>query len=392
MSIRLAYLSNGKLFFAEDGINFRSIDSKFAMDAKTKALEIQQRNEWKTKGRGAQFRGLSPWGAGELEPANLMVNFTGVIPANSKGEKIIYAIETDTIGGLFQYDYKNDSEKRLIHKEKFNIRDINKQPKTNKIVCSLIYSNGISNIALIENAFKDVRQITEGDSLDELPSWATTSKESIVFQSSGIARNQDGYFVGIGPYAIQYLNVETLEMRTILEDMKHDFLQPKYNSKGELFCIKRPYENNWNKSVSPFKVLKDLLFFPFRLLRAVFHYLNFFSLMYSQKPLTTAGNPKVEGPSPKNIVLHGKMIDIQKAMSKASKNEEAVSLVPKSWELVKITDGGFETLAKSVVSFDIGSDDTIVYTNGTSIYTIDADKQIKFLTKGSLIQQIIVIP
>lgn len=389
MSLKLAYLSMGQLFFAADGLRFQSLDSKFALDAKIKAIEIQQRNEWKTKGRGAQFRGISPWGSDEIDPANMKVLFTSVIPS-SKDEKIIYSLETDSIGGIFEYNTKTQFEKRLIHKENFHIKDLAKHPKLNKVLCSYVYSNGISNISIIENSYKNVRQITEGDSLDEAPTWFVDSKDEIVFQSAGIARNQEGYFVGIGPYSIQKLNIVTGMMETILEDMNHDFLLPKYNSKGELLFIKRPYENDWNKSASPIKVLKDFVFFPFRLLRAIFHYLNFFSMMYSQKPLTTADNPKIQGPSPKTMFLHGRAIDIQKAMSKANKNEDAQSLVPKTWKLFKLSESGMETLAEGVASFDISKNDEVFYTDGTTIFTIDRNQKSQKITKGNLIQQIII--
>ena len=38
--------------------------------------------------------------------------------------------------------------------------------------------------------------------------------------------------------------------------------------------------------------LKDTLLMPFRLLKAVFGYLNFFSMVYGKEPLRSAGGPR----------------------------------------------------------------------------------------------------
>jgi hypothetical protein len=113
--------------------------------------------------------------------------------------------------------------------------------------------------------------------------------------------------------------------------------------------------------------------FPFRLLRAVFHYLNFFSLMYTRKPLTSASGPKVEADW-KNILVQGKRIDAEKALREARAVHGVSSLVPADWQLVRRSPHGAEqVLETSVASYDIGADGAVVYTNGRGVFAIEQD-------------------
>ncbi len=75
---------------------------------------------------------------------------------------------------------------------------------------------------------------------------------------------------------------------------------------GHLYYIRRPYEVS---HFSPRTALLDLVLFPFRLLRAVFHFLNFFSLVYSRKPLTTASGPKLNHEQQFILLLKDKLIE-----------------------------------------------------------------------------------
>ncbi|MFX5595148.1 hypothetical protein ABTD92_21070, partial [Acinetobacter baumannii] len=81
----------------------------------------------------------------------------------------------------------------------------------------------------------------------------------------------------------------------------------------------------------------------FRLLRAVFHYLNFFSLMYSRKPLTSASGPALNADL-KEIILKGKRIDAEKALLNENKINGVPSLVPASWQLISRDQQGNETV------------------------------------------------
>ncbi|WP_421657072.1 hypothetical protein [Leptothermofonsia sp. ETS-13] len=50
-----------------------------------------------------------------------------------------------------------------------------------------------------------------------------------------------------------------------------------------------------------------------------------------------------------------------------------------------------EVLAEGVLSYDLALDDTIVYTNGSAIYTIHSDGTRERSLTGNLIESVIVI-
>ncbi len=112
-------------------------------------------------------------------------------------------------------------------------------------------------------------------------------------------------------------------------------------------------------------------------------------MTFSQKPLTTASGPKIEGDDEQTLMLRGRVIDAKKIMQEAKDSKETPALVPKNWELIRRTQAGDETvLAKSVAAFDIAGDGSILYSNGSAIYTIGHDGKSTRIMKGKFIEQL----
>jgi hypothetical protein len=178
-----------------------------------------------------------------------------------------------------------------------------------------------------------------------------------------------------------------------LEDEAYDYLCPRINKQGDLFFIRRPYEPPFKRSYPLHKQVLDIVLFPYRLARAIFHYLNFFSITFSKKPLTTASGPKIEGMDEKSLFLRGRMIDTERFLQEQNKKGETVSLVPNNWQLVRRTaDGKETTLADAVLSYDFDASDSVVYSTGVAVYQIDGDgKNKKQLFKDKLVETVVTI-
>ena len=376
----LAYLSGGKLFVSHGGAAFRAVESEFVEGMKGRLQSIQKRNEWKTSGTGAQFMGVRPSLDG-ADPSGLVCRFTGMSLCG--GSQLRYSLQTESVGGLFDYSVSEREEKRILHKEYFNVSDIDVHPETGETVCSAAFNTGVTNIALVSG--NSVEQLTEGDSFDEAPRWIPGSKGRIVFQSAGIARSGEGFYAGHGNTCVMTLDLRAGTLETALEDPAFDFLAPQYDENGSLYCIRRRYEENANR-VTLLSSLKDLLFFPVRIVRAVVGYLNFFSMIYSKEPLITAGGNGKKGPDPKTVFLHGRMIDVDKQMKKAEKGDG--SLIPSDWELVRIAaDGSMKVIAQGVASFDLCGGE-VVYSNGTKVFHVAADGTKSRIAEGSCIEKL----
>jgi hypothetical protein len=384
---KLAYIAQGKLFQLSGNSPLEQIQSPFAQKIIDQTLRIQQNNAWKTEGSDSHFGGSVLWGVDCVDANAVKVNITSASRCLDNNN-LYYVLESDAAGGLFAYNCDTKEEIRLFHKEKFKARDLDLNRETREFICSQQFANGTANIILIDKEGTGLSEITQGDSIDESPSWIPGQQRRILFQSSGIARNSNGYAVGKGAASIQALDLDDHQMTTVLENDRYDYIQPKIGADGNLYYIRRPYEMN---PYRPQTVILDFFLFPFRLMRAVFHYLNFFSLVYSQKPLTTAAGPKMQQDDLKTIILKGKIIDAEKALRTGAKIMGVPSLVPSSWELIRRNENQREEIvAKHVAAFDISDDGTVIYSNGYGIFELNSQKRQSLLLKDRLIENLII--
>jgi hypothetical protein len=384
----LAYLSLGKMFVKDNGEPARQVDSKFGASVRQRALELQRRHSWKTQGRGAQFmRGGALWGA-TPETNELPVTVSGISRGFASGE-IFYSLVTPEVSGLFALREGLTEEQRLLHTADFQVREVCASERAQKLAFVMGHSNGISSIAVIGAAGEEMAEVTQGDSVDQAPSWVPDSATEILFQSAGIGRNQAGIAVGRGPFVIEKLNLENGSIETLVEENGFDLLAPRQGTDGSLWYIKRPYTPP-NAKAHPFRVLLDFVFFPFRLLFAIFQYLNFFSAKYTGNFLVTQGGARQREADIRQMMIWGNLIEAGKQRGKDE--EETPALVPSSWQLIRQgSDGKRETVASGVVSFDLEPDGSVVYSNGRAVYGRSASGETTRLDKGEFILQVISI-
>lgn len=385
MSLKIAYLSQGRLYVKEGNLATQEIVCQFGQDMIDRATRRFRDTEWKRQNQGAMFNAF--WTT-DQDPSQIRVNITAVTAGDADNE-LLFALGANDIGGLFVHNLEDQAERRLVHKQDFRIRDLTRHPEIEDLVaCSHYLEDGSASIGLVRKY--NVMHVTEGDSIDEAPSWIPGNHRRLLFQSAGIGRGNGGYVIGWGPFVIQKLDLDRGAMETLKENPKFDFLLPRMDKYGNLYFIRRPYvgtqrRNSWSQR------LNDIVLFPFRILRMLFDFLNFQSMMYSRKPLTTSGGPQLEGEDIKTVFLRGRRIDVEKALQQAKRNDDAPALVPKSWELVKRTETGEETvLAKHVAAYDVNTEGELIYSNGTAIYQLTHGKP-ELLVKGQLIDGVFVL-
>lgn len=358
----LAWLAGGKLFCKTDQGSPKQIHSPYITEVENRIARSKEKNAWK---QGTSF---------QVSASRDLRQFNGDGPTITvssalflKDRTLLYFLRDEGIGGLFSYDLDTGVELRIVHRQYLDLADLFLDQGGSKLVCTSAGRDGTSNIATLDIEGNGYRELTGGDTADAAPSWVPGDENVVLFQSAGLARNEQGYVVAQGHTTIQKLNVRSGIIDTVLESPQHDFMQPRVCEQGNLHFIRRPYEL---PHYSTQNVLLDTLLFPFRLLRAVFHYLNFFSLMYSRKPLTGATGPAVHADI-KDIVLKGRRIDAEKALREENAINGVPSLVPRSWELVRRNAQGNETvLATNVASYDLLAGGAIVYSNGRAAFML----------------------
>jgi hypothetical protein len=223
--------------------------------------------------------------------------------------------------------------------------------------------------------------------VDTAPRWIPGADRKVVFQSAGVGRNKHGHFAGLGPFSIQRLDLDSGEMETLLEDSAYDFVAPHFDAKGNLYCIRRPHRTG--REVTVLGSLKDLFLMPVRLLRAIFGWINIFSILYGGKPLTPAGGAKGKPMDMKKMMIWGNIVSSQQV---TDAREESPGLVPRSWQLIRLKLGADpEVMAKGVLAFDLASDGSVLFTNGNTIQLLTPNGKTSLIARDEMVEQVAVL-
>jgi hypothetical protein len=331
----------------------------------------KEANAWKENtSLGTSFTGRTK------ESLNDQANIKFIAAEFINQDKLLYFLADDSMGGLFEFDFSTKEEKRLIHKQNLTYQNLAYNNNSQKILFAQQYKNSIGNIGICTTDGSDAKELTGGDTMDSAPCWVQDTTDQILFQSSGLARGEHGHVIAYGPSAIMMLDISDQKITPVLENDSFDFLSPKVAKNGDLYFIRRPYIQ---PEYSYGNAFIDIVALPFRLLRTLFHYLNFISLVYSEKPLTSASGPKVTADL-KNILLKGKQINAEKALKTETRINGIPSLVPKTWQLIRKSRNGKElVIASNVASFYLTEEDSVVYSNGLGVFKInDGSSQVIF--------------
>ena len=375
-----AFLSNGLLFYRERGGEVKQLHSAYAQESLDRRERARERHSWK---QGTSF-GIAAGGNMRSFDAGDKPLLATSAAFEANGD-LLYFLKDEGTGGLFRRVAASGNELRVLHRQNLNLSDLSPSPDGGTLAASSQQSAGVANIVLLNSDGSKYREATGGDTIDAAPAWIPGAPRRLLFQSSGLARNEQGYIVAQGHASIQMLDMASGSVTPTLENPRFDYLKPHVSPKGDLLFIRRPYEA---PRYGAGNILMDTLLFPFRLLRAVFHWLNFFSLMYTRKPLTSASGPAVQADL-KSILLQGRRIDAEKALRSERPVHGVPSLVPSTWELVSRTPEGAErVLATNVASYDISPDGTIVYSNGRGVFVLGRDGSAALALKDELIAEV----
>ena len=385
MQLSIAYLARGQLRLKEGTGPARNLESRYGETIREKLLKSQQRHAWKSGGGGFLASEML-WGKAGLGNRPIPVNLTSLCSGNVAGH-LLYTLESESLCGLLSVENSGENERRLWNNNNIKIRHLSLS-SNGDLACGIENQNGTANIGvmLYENA--GLREITEGDSFDTAPSWIPGQERELVFQSAGVGRTKDGHVAGLGPFHIQKLVLATGDMSTLLEDSQFDFLAPRAASSGVLYCIQRPHQTG--REFKPLAVIKDILLLPFRLIWAVFQFLNFFSMLFGSKKLTPSANvpAQMKQMDPKQMILWGNLIQAQKENA----DGKAQTIVPSTWKLIRKEPGkDVEILAQSVACFDVAADGVIVFSDGTKIVSLQNGKE-TVLGSDELVEQIAILP
>ena len=370
------FIAEGQLACADAQGEPRAIHSPFVQEAVQRSERSRQLDGWKTAqsddDRGRMVPRATLWGTGGGGRTPVTHRFRYVTRAE---DSLFYVISVGVGTGLFRYYPNEQREVRLFHGAAMHCLGIAYDKASNHVVLAAGNADGTAALEMVDPEGRRRGQVTGGDAIDAAPSVSAREPGIVYYQSSGVARHaQTGHAAAIGPAALLRLDTRTAQLSTVLEDRDTDYLAPREDRSGNLWFIRRPYEKTAGEvAVS---AGKDALMFPWRVAKGVFGFLDAFSKIYGREPMRPSGGPQSNNLQPDmgSLWLHGRMVAINDVRYDTGRGG---GLVPGTWELVcRNRKGQDYVAARHVVSFDVGADDTVVYSNGFEIFRlVDGDWQ-----------------
>ena len=365
------YVTGGKLFGAVNGTSKR-IPCGAIDNYRHTILEIQRKKEWKTQGTGAHFMGAS---APRFEEKDINAGVEAVVSVND--ERLIYAstLERDCAIYAKNPNESADAEEYITRLTNTRIYSMDYDPIDKLIVVSASDGYLEKHLALCNEEKANYRMITEGDCVDITPSFSRKNNNIVYFSSAGFYIDRKRGGAVFSSYAICTYDLILNELQEVLSDEKYDYISPQQTADGELYCIRRVKQ----QSLGGGKILLDILLAPFRFLRAVFGWANFFSQRYSGESLVkgkTDPNPaKNRDKSEREIFIEDNLINVEKVYKENMlAGEKYPGIAPKSWELVSFeADGKVEVVKRGVLDYCFDRNGLLIYSNGKYIITVQPD-------------------
>lgn len=362
MARRVLFAAKNKLGLLESA-RLSLAESQYLDNYRRNREQIRRKRAWKSEGTGAAFRGdVDPFHNMDLDELVESASVNG-LSFTGEDDRIVYSVSIEHSSGVFFKNPSdvNEAEGHIIHDNGLSFHSLDYNQATGEIAVAICEGGIEKHIALLDARRSSYRPITEGDSLDENPVWCRHSR-AIYYDSSGIGRNLNGRIVGFGPRTINRLDLETGELDEIVSMPRFDCFSPRIDGDGHLYFLRRPCRSSRRGPA-----LKDLLFIPARLLKAVFGWLQFFTMRNTGEPLLTSGpNPGKAGRNSREVLIDGNLVNAEKTLREnSSKGDTYPGIAPRSWELVKLGPNGEHLILRAgVLDFDVNSVGEIVYSNG----------------------------
>jgi hypothetical protein len=372
------YIAEGGLHGTDAGGATRTVQSPFVQEALQRNERARQLDGWKTAqpdddGGGRMVPRAVLWGSGRSGGGALTHRFRYV----TRGDvaSLYYVIFVGNATALFRYFPQQDREIRLFHGAAMQCLGLAFDPASQHLVLAAGNADGTASLEMVDGEGRRRGPITGGDAIDAAPSVSARDPGTVYYQSSGVARHaQTGQAAAIGPAALLKLDTKTANLATVLEHKDYDFLAPREDRSGNLWFIRRPYEKTAGEVA--LSAGKDAIMFPWRVAKGVFGFLDVFSKIYGREPMKPSGGPQHTNLKPDmgSMFLHGRMVALNEVRYDTGRGG---GLVPGSWELVcRNRKGQDYVAARHVVSFDVGDDDRVIYSNGFAVFRlVDGDWQ-----------------
>lgn len=364
---KLCY-GDGEKIGVFDGETVSLYESEYILHYREYAQTRVKNDEWKFGGDGARFRGdYDLYNARREETVEASVN--GVAWQDGK---VLYSFTVNGSSGVYRKDV-GDKKSREEHILSTSDEEILSLSLAGDLLAVTVRRDGAtSSVGTLDLKTSELRTLTEGDARDADPCFSPREPNLIYFDSAGVGRNAQGEFTGsYAPAAICALDLDAMEIKEAAGDKKCALVKPKFSREGELYYIKRP-----NRPEKSGNIFVDILLFPFRILKAIFGFLQAFVAIFGHTSLTSqteGGENPARGrkTDARKLWLDGALLDADREYKRNAKKQKGdAGFIPMSWKLVKRTPQGEETIKSGVCDYALCKDGGVYCTNGRHIFYV----------------------
>lgn len=382
--MRAYFVSEGRLFLLEDGA-VRELPNGILERAVERLTAAARREEWKTTGAGARFLGTE--GDSRSAEERIAAMQTAIGGLAMQGDRLAFSLTVDGVSGIYTKRTPDDTDEGILYSHASQVfGDL--AEAADGLLLSVAYA-GRSHIALLRTGSRSLELLTDGATVDTHPTADPRNERILYFSSAGLAEGEEDeeephslsdIFLqmsrssaarAIGPAAILRMDLDTRSLSELLSDPGYDYLKPTAEADGSLCYLRRPYRGEEDGS-GALGCLTDILLLPWRLLRAIFGFFNFFTLKYSGKPLSR-GASAAKHRDERDVFLEGNRFEAEREL-KRNRNDPYPGIIPRSYELRRRTPEGEDLLlANGVYDYTCAKDGSILYSNGTAILRLAPD-------------------
>lgn len=322
--------------------------------------EMKKRDEWKTTGSGAQFM--------QVQEKEYETEGEFLRSLSSDGSRLIYGTFIDGVGGLYFKDPETDDETYIFANQTVDPGRVSY--RDGKYIFDAGEGGYERHIGWLSTANGGTDQITEGFTSESCPFISRHDPDTVYYTAMGYAQNSSGAVVEKSPCSIAAYSAKDGSLTDILSDPAYDYIKASDDAQGNIYCIRRKYEPTRRKTNAG----RDILLFPFRIIKALFGFLSMFSMAFGGEPLRTGGrNPaKSRTANERELFIEGNLIKAKRTADSENSDE---GVIPSEWELIRhSTDGTDTVLARGVMDYALLDSGVIIYSDGRFVKRLSGGK------------------
>ena len=372
--MKIVYLSGSRIFLCSDG-KTTELPCERAAKYTDAVNEIQKNKEWKLQGTGAIFREEQQYFSDNRSD----ISINGLSSAD-KG--FIYSAVLGGMGAIYRKsaDSPKAPEGHIYTGMDRRIGDI--ACKDGSIAAILD-----EHLAIFDER-GDYNELTDGPSREADPFWSATDGR-LFCSTRGCSLDGQSIY---SESSIMAVDQEAGTIETLFESSGNDLLKPQNDSKGNFYYIRQPYKSPVPQKES---VIKSVLLFPVRLIKAIFGFINVFSVIFGGEPLRKnqkRGDIKTKNKSARQIFFEERLLEAEKnEKENAAAGDRNPGIFPRNRVLVRVAPDGSETvIGKGIMDYTL-CDEGVLCSNGKELLLIDGDGGEKVIAKAELAEKLCVI-